>query len=245
MSSRPTAPRPRGGTPSAPSGLKSLRPQDIARFILQSKTMSARDLEELKLDPEVVQKIVGLAASPSPTVRGFRLDIQGPLRPDDLLARDLLMMARDGEKMCRDKFGIRRTKFIAPEHTWTIKTKDGNLVGYAELSEWHMTSNAGSGWNLDLICSFRGGGMELFSEILTYYQERADFVTLEPVDAETGAMYMKAATRLEIPYTKSDPDGVRVITLFGRPARIGDNNLTFWLRNTPWAERLVQNGGWV
>ena len=90
--------------------------------------------------------------------------------------------------------------------------------------------------------------MELFSKILTRYQKSVDFLTLKPVDDETGAMYMRAATRLKIPYTKSGPSGLRVMTSFGRRAIIGDDkNLTFWLEEnlTPWVERLIQNGGWV
>ena len=220
-------------------------PRDIARFILQSK-MSARDLEELKIDPEAVQKIIGSVASPSPTVKGLRVDIQGPLRPDDLLARDLLMMARDDEKMCRGRFGpTDHMEFIAPEHTWTIKTKDGNLVGFAKLSEKQFV-NARSGWELHLICSFRGAGMKLFKKMLTHYQKDANFLTLQPFDDATRKMYIEAATELGIGWTESGPDGLRIMTQFGRQVTVGNNeSLTFWLRETPWALRMIQNRGLV
>lgn len=207
-------------------------------------TMRARDLEELNLDKEATEELIGSVAKSTPTIRGLRVNIQGPLRPDDLSASDLVKMARDGEKMCRGNISVRVKQFIAPDHAWTIKTNDGNLVGFAKLST-ERSVNAGSGWFLDLICSNRGGGMELFSKILTHYKENdADFLTLQPSDRETTHMYTAAATQLEIGWTKSGPDGLRVTTQAGRRVLIGDDAFTFWLRKSPWALRIMQNNGY-
>ena len=155
------------------------------------------------------------------------------------------MMAKNYEKICRGKFGppADHMEFIAPEHTWTIKTKDGNLVGFAKLSEKHSV-NAGTGWQLDLICSFRGGGMALFSKMLTHYQKDANFLTLTPFDKETERMYTQAATLLEIGWTKSGPDGLKEMTQFGRKVTVGEEgHLTFWLNKGPWALLMIENKG--
>lgn len=205
--------------------------------------MSARNLEELNLDREAVEELIGSVAQPTPTVR-LRVDIQGPLGPDDLSASDRIKMAKNGENMCRGEISVRVNKFTAPEHAWTIKTYDGNLVGFAELSP-ETSVDAGSGWHLDLICSNRGGGMDLFSKILTHYKNKnADFLTLEPSSRETRQMYTNAAKRLGIGWTNSGPGGLRVMTQLGRRVVTEDDALTFWLSQSEWALRIMGNYGY-
>ena len=216
-----------------------------ARMLARKILRSVKTVDDLRTDDSQVfaQIVKAHPRREMKRYKGLRLQIAGPLA---LSTQDFIEMVRNGEMMCQSQLGYRVNEASVPEHTWTIKTVDNKLVGFAMLSR-EYSMNAGDGWHLDLLCSARGGGLELFSRVLTYYRTSgAAFLELEPNGPTVANSYKWVASKLGIEYTDSVSDGMVTHTMFGRRYTTGEGSITFWLDETSsWAQRLIKNMGYV
>lgn len=204
----------------------------------------AKTADDLRrVDPDDLAKVISFVPGRKMIpYTGLRLRIEGPL---ELSAQDWIQMAKNGMAMCRYEIDYRPRTPQPPDNAWTIKTVDGKLVGFAEVSH-HTTNKAGNGWRLDMLCSARGQGLELLSRMLTFYRTQgAAFLELEPSSPEVGRSYKWVANKLGIEYTDSNCDGKVVETMFGRRVVLGGDDITFWLDvHSRWARRLIMSDGW-